>query len=479
MHHIAIIGAGFTGTMLAVHLMQRAPMPLRVTLIERSARFGQGVAYATRQAVHLLNVPAGRMSAYPDDEQHFVHWAFRHDQRIRGGSFAPRSLYGCYLRDQLRAVRATAAPESRLVQVGAEALSLSRSAGDRLRIVCGGGNVLEADAVVLAVGHCPPADPPCLTPDFYLRDPRYCRNPWLVDASDIDAGADVLMIGTGLTMVDAAATLHAHAHRGRIYAVSRRGLLPQSHRESMIAAAASAPLPGWESWPRTARGLCAAVRAAVTRGAGAGVDWRDVMNSLRSITPALWLSLPQRERRRFLRHLRPFWESHRHRIAPAVGRTIRHLRESGQLQVIAGRVVSYEAAPDIVHAVVRARGTADEVRLRVARVINCTGPDSDLSRVRDPLIRSLREAGMIRADALGLGLDSDEDGHVIDGQGAIQPRLFVAGPLRRGMLWENVAVPELAVEAQRLASLLLARFASPAHAVARESQSSQRKMKPG
>ena len=87
-------------------------------------------------------------------------------------------------------------------------------------------------------------------------------------------------------------------------------------------------------------------------------------------------------------------------------------------------------------------------------MINCTGPDTDLARVDVPLVRSLRESGLVRPDELGLGLDTDDDGRLLDREGHASRLLFLVGPLRKGLLWENTAVPELRVEARRMAELL-------------------------
>lgn len=463
MFNIVIVGAGFTGTMVAVQLARQARFPLHITLIERSGRFGRGIAYGTREDCHLLNVPAGRMSAYPEDEDHFLRWASHRDPSVRGGSFLPRRLYGAYLRHTLGAAE-TAAVNAKVSHLNAEAVAILPCDGgdggdrtDRLAVRCSGGYVLEADAVVLASGNYPPGDPPCATPDFYAST-LYRRDPWAQEALDLPRDAPVLLLGTGLTMIDVAMSLHARGHRGAIHAVSRRGLLPQVHRESLIASSNVPPPAGWERWPRSARGLLRSVRDAVDLGERDGVDWRDVMTSLRSITAALWASLPQYERRRFLRHLQPYWDTHRHRTAPAVDRIVRRMRDSGQLRVGAGRVLDYEIHDGLVHATVRARRGGERV-LRVASVVNCTGPVTDLARVADPLVQSLRGAGMIRPDALGLGMDSDEDGRIIDARGEVQPRFFLAGPLRRGLLWEHIAVPELRVETRRLAAQILDGFA--------------------
>lgn len=448
--NIVIIGAGFSGAMIAVHLMRQVHPGTQIVFMERRGRFAEGVAYSTRQDCHLLNVPAGRMSAFPDDEEHFLRWAACRQPEITGGTFLPRRLYAEYLRDIL--AEAEAAQIGMVQRVNAEAVALRQAIDtEGLVVIDQFGRSRFAHAVVLAIGNYPPSDPPCQTPDFYASR-LYRSDPWHPDALDkLNPSDNVLLLGTGLTMIDVAISLRERGHYGLIHAVSRRGLLPQTHRESPAAPPYRDPPNALDRWPRTALGLLRGLREAVSDGQGNGTDWREVVTSLRSVTQALWRSLPSDDRSKFLHHIRPYWETHRHRTAPAIGRAIQQMREENRLVVFAGRLAEYRESSEFVDAMVRLRGSGENRAFKVSRVINCTGPETDLARVKDPLIHSLRESGMIRPDKLGLGLDSDDSGHVIDAEGCVQPRLFLAGPLRRGLLWENIAVPELREDARRIA----------------------------
>lgn len=451
MHTVAIIGAGFTGTMVAVNLLRMAEGPTRILLVERSGRFSAGVAYGTRSDAHLLNVPAGRMSAFPDDGDHFLRWARARDETITGGTFVPRRFYGKYLADVLDDTEASASATTSIVRLASEAREIERMSTG-VRLVLADGRTVLADHVVLSIGNYEPANPPAADAGFYVSD-RYARDPWAPGALDVDHDAAVLLLGTGLTMLDVAIALGTRGHRGPIHALSRRGLLPQPHRES-----ASAPLhhdrpATLDIWPRTALGLLRELRREVREAAAHHVDWREVITSIRHDTPALWQSLPREERLRFLRHLRSYWETHRHRSAPITTARINALRTCGQLTIHAARVLGYESA-DSVRVAIRRRRAAETEELTVARVINCTGPDTNLARVRDPLVQNLRSAGLIRPDELGLGLDTDERGALIGADGTPSADLFCVGPLRKGRLWENTAVPELRVEAAQMARRL-------------------------
>lgn len=453
MHTIAIVGAGFTGTMVAVNLLRTADAPTRILLIERSGRFTAGVAYGTRSDAHLLNVPAGRMSALPDDGDHFLRWARARDASVTGGSFVPRRFYGKYLAELLDDAEADAPATASVVRLASEARAIERMPGGGVRLSLADGRTMTADRVVLSIGNYEPADPPAADNGFYGTE-RYARDPWAPGALDVDADAPVLLLGTGLTMLDVAIAFAVRGHRGPIHALSRRGLMPQPHRESASAPHHHDRPSTLDTWPRTAGGLLRELRREVRDAAAHDVDWREVVTSIRHDTPALWQSMSRDERRRFLRHLRSFWETHRHRSAPATSARIEALRAKGQLAIHAARVLGYDVGASGVRVSLRPRGAAGIETLEVARVVNCTGPDTNLARVRDPLVRSLRSAGLIRPDELGLGLDTDESGALVGADGCVGDDLFCVGPLRKGRLWENTAVPELRVEAARMARRL-------------------------
>lgn len=444
---IAIIGGGASGTLLAANLLRQARGPLRVVLLERGGRVGRGLAYATDNPRHLLNVPAGRMSAFPDDAEHFLRWVRRVEPGTGAGDFVSRARYGQYLEAVLDEALEAAGPGVHLTLRPAEVTGLTvEEGGVRLRL--GTGEQLLARRAVLALGNALPVDLPVRDGGLYASA-RYRRSPWCEGGlSHIGPDESVLVVGTGLTMVDAVLSLEAQGHRAPILALSRHGMLPQVHRPS------GPPVPG----PTEALGLREAVRrmrAQVRHTRETGGDWRAVVDGLRPVTVALWRGLTHVERRRFLRHLRAFWEVHRHRMAPEVGATIEQLQREGRLRLLAGRVRGFGLEADEVTVRYRPRGTSGDAVLRVRHVINCTGSEGALTRGGHPLLSGLLDAGLARVDALGLGLAADEAGALVDAHGQPSAHLFTLGPLRRGELWETTAVPEIRAQAHALAGHLL------------------------
>ncbi|WP_343073664.1 FAD/NAD(P)-binding protein [Pyxidicoccus fallax] len=480
---VAIVGGGASGTLLAVNLLRCARAPFRVVLVERSGLFGRGLAYSTRSAHHLLNVPAARMGAFPDDPEHFLRWLRQTWPDTAPGDFVPRYRYGLYLESLLRDMATRAPPGVQLELVSDEVVSADEEGG-RVRLGFLAGGSLEARAAVLALGNAMPADLRVPDGGLYASE-RYHRSPWAPRAlRGVEPDDSVLLIGTGLTMVDTVLSLEEQGHRGVIHALSRHGLLPHVHRGGTPAPARPTTYasPGIRDVlralrqevlrechaapdadghlhpiPIRIRAVLRIMRQEVKRATEAGADWRTVVDALRPATVPLWHRLTTGERRRFLRHLRSHWEVHRHRMAPSIGDTVARLRREGRLVIHAGRLRSFRLVDSGVEARVRRRGHAGEEVLHVQHVINCTGPEGAITRGH-PLLKTLVDAGRVCPDMLGMGLATDAHGALMDLGGHASGRLYTLGPPRRGELWETTAVPEIRAQARGLAEHLLQRL---------------------
>ena len=451
---VAIIGGGFSGTMVAVQLARLAgASPLRVAIFEKGERFARGVAYGTRSDRHLLNVPAGLMSALPDEPTHFLDWLRARDPSAHEGTFAPRRLYGDYLDDLLRAACSRSSVSIDLI--GSEAVSMNPD-GDSgpFRITTRAGSCVAADRVVLALGHQEPqrlagwkVDP---GPDAYVP------NPWSPGAfRGLGRDEPVALIGTGLTAVDLVVAARAGGHRGPIYAISRHGLLPFRHPSSPAAPRPHFSMASAGAAP-TARGLVRQLRSDARDWQADGGDWRSVVDSVRPVAQSLWGSLGDRERRRFLRHVASRWDVHRHRLAPAIDDAIQASRRSGQFEVIAARIRGFRHENGGVTVFLQRRGCDKSETLRVRRVINCTGPGRDIRTCPSPFLRSILDGGIGRPGPLDLGLDVTGSGALVRGDGFAHTNLFAIGPLLKERLWETTAVRELRSQALDLAGRLLA-----------------------
>ncbi len=446
---IVILGGGFCGTMLAVQLARWAAAgSVRILLIERGPRVARGLAYGTPCDRHLLNVPAGMMSALPDEPSHFLDWLRLRDPQAQAGTFALRRTYGDYLEELLISTARLSAVSVECLQD--EALEYqARDDGGSTIVRMASGGCIRADRVVLALGNHPPLDPPAMGGSCPVR--RYASDPWKPGPlQGLRVDESIALIGSGLTAVDVIVEADSLGHRGVINAISRHGLLPRRHLPA-------APRPHFDlaDRPATARTLLRAVRAEATNCQAEGGDWRSVVDGIRPVAQSLWRSLPNGERRRFVRHLASHWDAHRHRVAPQIDDLLQDRLRDGRLIVVAGRILASEERDDRVVLTVKRRGESRVETIVAGLVVNCTGPARDIRRSASPLLRSLIESGVARPGPLSLGLDVHDSGAVVRADGRPHDRLFAIGPLLKDQLWETTAVRELRVQAAELASRLL------------------------
>jgi uncharacterized NAD(P)/FAD-binding protein YdhS len=371
------------------------------------------------------------MSAWADDPDHFVR-AFEAEGGDRKG-FAQRRLFGRYLGEILQDARA-----SGLVELVEDRAVAARHANDGWSIEFENGNQIEASALVLATGNQPPER----LRVFEEAGERFINNPWGPDAAAAieelaRTGGDALLVGTGLTMVDTVLSLDEAGHRGRIVALSRRGQMPRAHGDLTPAPVSEGEVP---------RGNVLALWRWLRRRSGE-VGWRAGVDSLRPYSHALWQAFSAAEQRRFIRHARPWWDVHRHRIAPEVAERLRALIAGGRLQIVAGRIAGAVDRPNGLAVVIQPRGRAASPPENFDFAFNCTGPLGTISRTRDPMLRGLLEAGLVREDDLGMGLDVDADSRAGE-------RLWALGPLSKGRFWEIVAVPDIKGQASDVADAI-------------------------
>ncbi len=424
---VAVIGGGFSGTMVAAQLARRG---LSSALIEGGGRMGRGIAYSTSEPAHVLNVRAEVMSAWPDDLEDFARAV-----EAEGGSakdFSERRRFGRYM----DAILAQAIDGGQVIAIEARAVAATRD-GDRWTVRLDDGREVSARALVLAIGNQEPAP---MAVAAGISPERFVNNPWGRQARAADerlAGSDrpVFLLGTGLTAVDHILALDASGHRGRITALSRRGQMPRGH-----VVYEPAPVEREEVPMGNVLQLWRWLRRRT-----AGVSWRAAVDALRPHSSAIWQSFSEPEQRRFMRHARPWWDVHRHRIATEVAQRMKELVGSGQLEVVAGRVRAMHETDEGVEVEIARRGR-DRTEVRTFdTVVNCTGPLGAMARTENPVLRQMLDDEMIAVDPLGIGLDVDERDRAGEG-------VWALGPVTKGRYWEIIAVPDIRGQAAAVAA---------------------------
>jgi uncharacterized NAD(P)/FAD-binding protein YdhS len=467
---VVVVGGGFSGSMTAAQLLRKAKstgVALRVVVVERRGAVGEGVAYGTRELSHLLNVPAAKMSAWTDRPDDFLNWAAARDPQVRAGDFLPRQWFGEYVRETLLSTADETSPACELSVLYDEVRRVARRPDGGWLVHLARGASVRADAVVLAIGHRPPDDP--FGAKWTGPRTRLITDPWRTFAMNvIRPDESVVLVGTGLTAVDAVLSLQHPQRTGAITILSRRGLLPQAHAHGALTPLDLKPIVNeLLADPKGVRALaiCRRLRQAARDAAARGNDWRCVVDGLRPHTTTLWRAMSLAERRRFMRHLRPFWEVHRHRMALAIAERFGDMRDYDQVCSLAGRVLAVRGNDNHVQLDVEGRGEDGRMTLEADWVVNCTGPAPSNCAAANPAVGALLVDGWLRPDELGLGLDTSDDGSAIDRHGQPVPELKIVGTLRKPALWESTAVPELRSQAAMVADKLVQRLWQSLHAV--------------
>lgn len=423
---VAVVGGGFSGTMVAAQLARRG---IRSILIEGNGRLGRGIAYATREPAHVLNVRAEVMSAWPDDLEDFARTV-----EAEGGTakdFSERRRFGRYL----GAILDQAVGEGFVAPIEAKAITAVRD-DDGWTIGLDDGRTVGTRALVLASGN---QEPSPMEVAQGISSERFINDPWGPDAKAADerlAGSDksVLLIGTGLTAVDHILSLDANGHRGRIVALSRRGQMPRGH-----VFYDPAPVERDEVPMGNVLALWRWLRRRTAHG-----SWRAAVDALRPHSSAIWQSFGEKEKGCFMRHARPWWDVHRHRIATEVAQRLKELIGSGQLEVMAGRVRSMRETKDSVDVEIERRGSNQIETRRFDTIVNCTGPLQAMARTENPILRQMLADGLITVDDLGIGLDIDDRDRAGEG-------VWTLGPMTKGKYWEIIAVPDIRGQAAAVA----------------------------
>ncbi len=467
---IAIIGGGYCGTFTLIQLLRQATKPVHIILINKKYPLAKGVAYGTSEEKHLLNVAAGKMSAIPDDTEHFVRWV-KSKKSLKKYvnddlplSYLPRNVYGNYLQSIFEDTVKRKAAFVQHTVLQDEAKDIIPQV-NKYKIMLHANKAVTADKVVLATGNFPPAQLPIKDENFYTSE-KYFGNPWNTSTTEnIPAGETVLIVGTGLTMLDTALSIAGKNFKGKIIALSRNGLLPLYHKRR-------------KPYPQLLDDLKPPYRLddlyeiyfkhiQILRAEGNPAE--ALMDAIRPKIQEIWMSFSRAEKVQFMEHVKPYWNVTRHRASRQVHDSITKLIKKNTLSVIAGRLISITETDTSIEVTFREKKTLKNRTIHVNRVINCTGPETDISKINDALIKNLLQRGFICQDELKLGMNALPCGTIIQRDNSLSSFMFTIGTNLKGILWESTAIPELRSQVKELAAELLRQLSVP--------KSSQRKIR--
>jgi uncharacterized NAD(P)/FAD-binding protein YdhS len=443
---VALIGGGAAGTLMALQLAERG---IASTIFDRNGAFARGIAYSATSPWHRLNVPIDKMGGWRTDEtdEAFLAWYIdRHGVLSDRYSdrYVPRFEFGTWLRQELDRVVARGAVALRAEEV----VSVAES-GPSIRLGLAGGGTYIASLAVLCLGNQKPrqlASAPAQ---------RHVADIWAPGAmAGIGADEPVLIVGTGSTGIDALLELHHRSHRGTIHLLSRRGLLPLMDAPPKAYAFRRT---GIGVRPRL-REVVALLRQEAEDAIAEGQSWQSVIDAFRAYLPKIWAGLSEAERGRFLRHLRPYWLIHRHRLAPDIAALLDELRAEGRVMILRGRLHAVRQKTEGL-AIDILRPDGSSLTLSAGWIVNCTGPEEDLRRAGDRLADDLFRSRNARPGASGIGLDVDEDARLLRADGTAAARLFALGGATRARFGEVTSAPQI----RRRASVLAGTIAAALH----------------
>lgn len=453
MKTITIIGGGASGALVLINMLKYFPdAPVTVKWIEKSGEFGTGTAYATDKDYHLLNVPANVMGLFHDYTNDFFEWLLKKGYAYSEHDYVPRKIYGDYIKEHLfNFLKQQHSLQLELIQAEVVDIQIEY---ERYTLLLKNNKTITTDTVILATGNFLPSHPKVKNME-YVNHPNYFRNPWANELNQsLKRTDDVLIIGTGLTMVDKILDFYHQIHKGKIYAISRNGYLPFTHN----------PCSRHQKYPdyteellnaANTRDMYAVIRKHIDTGIKSGIDWRVVLDTFRPSLPVIWDKLSLKEKKSFFRRLGSIWTVVRHRIPVICADIIHLLRDKRQLQILGGRIQQIDTTENgfVVTYLDKKEATTKEVH--VQKIINCTGPQLNPALADAVLFKNLIEKGLVYPDELGLGLNSLADGRLLDKNNDIIPDFYTIGNGLKGVLFESTAIPEIRVQAYNLAKELL------------------------
>lgn len=456
-YDIIIIGGGASGLLLLANICNKATKRTSITMINTGHPIARGIAYSTSNVNHLLNVRVSRMSAFTEDTNHFTNWILSKQEYSEyhsdslGECFVPRKMYGHYLDELYHSIISDHSKNIDFTYIDDVVIDLKKSE-NIFTVLLKNNQAIEGVKAVLCTGNQPPITLPGLS--SLKNSDRIFINPWDEKAvENINQDEPVFIIGAGLTMVDTAISLIDQGFKNKIIVLSKHGAIPLPHPNERVTVPHSDIVPP-SDLHKIFSNLKARIRSAIDN-----TEWHEpVLEAVRPYTQKIWQELSIEEKNRFMRHINHRWSKLRHRLPLQVYDFIQALIAKNQVELYAGKLISVEENQESLTVEFFNKESNSIIKKEVQRIINCIGPEGNISKVENPLINNMLTSGMIANDALSLGFNATGDGKIINKQGEIVENLFTIGSGLRGILWESTAIPEIRVQAHQMATELVIQY---------------------
>lgn len=434
-----IIGGGLSGTLCAIRLLYYAQAPITIHIFEKdNKKMFKGEAYSSSLSHQLLNVTADHMSIFEDQPSHFADWLYNNGYKYLPEDFVPRSIYGEYLTECLNEINLQS-PQHIFYTHSKEITDIQFSK-NMFKVMAENHHPLHCDNIWLCTGNLPPSPLPVFSK--IQHSPNYISNPWSgKDLLNFEKNEQIVIIGSGLTMVDQVLSLYKNGHKGKITVISRKGLLPLPYK--ICTSISLQEIPDFKKLGLLQ--LLKWIRKEVVHAEKKGYDWRSVIKSLREYTPVIWQSLSAEDKDLFIRRLATFWNIHRHQIPTESYRQLKTLELSGQLSISSGKIVNVKETLEGFQLDVIEKDLKTQRQFKAEKIINCTGP-ANYKNVGSPLFQNLLRKKFIVTDKLGLGIQLNPSPPY-----SFHLRNFhIIGPPAKGKFWECTALREIRKQTHQL-----------------------------
>lgn len=446
---IVIIGAGASGTLTAIQFLSHLKVKSTIILIDKAERtFFRGVAYSSQLEYEPLNVHTGKMSAWTHRPDDFYEWLIgNRDASIKRDSFVSRRWYGDYL-EYTFCKQAELSKHITVKKIVGEVVSIEKHTNtEDYTLFLESGKKIAANAIFLATGNEAPQSF-FTAPQIKMLGSAFHADPWGARPQHIHVDDTVLVLGTGLTMVDTVLSLRERHHRGPIYCFSRNGYLPLPHAADSKL---TAQLPKKNI---SLKDCLFYLRQQTAEAKVNQLPWQSVLDAFRPFTASVWKGFSVAEKAFYLKKLRTLWDIHRHRIPPKSDQLLQELFAKGQLKIVNGRFTDIQKADNHFDFYFNEKKTGKSMMLSVHHIINCTGPSSDYHQCNNKLMHQMLLNGYSVQDELKLGIITGEQGEIINAQHLPLSGCYAVGPLRKACEWESTAIREIRMQAEEVASIL-------------------------